>query len=70
MSISTKTTAIVVNDKTTYEEKTIALLTEAMRLSHRLDAGRHYLMSTKQKDVTIEDALDAFGYNENGFEKT
>lgn len=38
-------------------------------LFERLDAGRHYLMGTRPEDITVEDALEAFGYTRNGFEK-
>lgn len=35
-------------------------------LSSKLDKGRHYLMGVEPKDLTVEDALEAFGYHRNG----
>lgn len=32
----------------------------------RLDNGRHYLMGVQSEDLTVEDALEAFGYGRNG----
>jgi hypothetical protein len=36
-------------------------------IAQRLDDGRHYLMGVDPKKLTVEDALEAFGYNRNGF---
>lgn len=35
-------------------------------LNDRLNAGRHYLMSAQSNEVTVEDALEAFGFGRNG----
>src|SRR5690606_21883237 len=37
-------------------------------LSERLDKGRDYLMTVKPSELTVEDCLEAFGYNRNGLE--
>jgi hypothetical protein len=37
-------------------------------LQNRLEAGRHYLMSTGIYDVSAREALEALGYDENGDE--
>src|SRR5690606_38032151 len=41
-------------------------------LRKRLDKGRDYLMTVKPSELTVEDALEAFGYDRNGIkaEKT
>ncbi len=31
-----------------------------------LNAGRHYLMSVDPDNLTVEDALEAFGFDRNG----
>jgi len=36
-------------------------------LRDRLREGRDYLMQVHPKDLTVEDALVAFGYNKNGY---
>lgn len=35
-------------------------------LNDRLQEGRHYLMSVQSNEVTVEDALEAFGFGRNG----
>ena len=32
----------------------------------RLDAGRHYLMGVNVADLSVQDALEAFGFGRNG----
>ena len=34
--------------------------------NERLQNGRHYLMGVEPKDLTVEDALEAFGFGRNG----
>ena len=34
----------------------------------RLCKGRDYLMSVERNKLTVEDALSAFGWTQNGFE--
>lgn len=34
--------------------------------SERLSAGREYLMSVQPDNLTVEDALEAFGFSRNG----
>ncbi len=36
--------------------------------SDRLSKGRHYLMGVQKSDLNVEDALEAFGYDSNGFD--
>lgn len=38
-------------------------------LNNRLENGRHYLMGVPEEEITVEDALEAFGYTRNGFDK-
>jgi len=38
------------------------LLEENKKLNARLDAGHEYLMTTNSLNLTIEDALEAFGF--------
>ena len=35
-------------------------------LNKQLQDGRNYLMSVNPKDLTVEDALEAFGFGRNG----
>lgn len=35
-------------------------------LNYRLNEGRHYLMSVQSDEITVGDALEAFGFNRNG----
>ena len=35
-------------------------------LNDRLNAGRHYLMSIQSDKITVEDALEAFGFGRDG----
>ena len=35
-------------------------------MNNQLENGRHYLMSVQPKDLTVEDALEAFGFGRNG----
>lgn len=35
-------------------------------LVERMEAGRHYLMSVDAEAITVEDALEAFGFGRNG----
>lgn len=35
-------------------------------LSSRLNNGRDYLMSVNSSEITVEDCLEAFGWNKNG----
>lgn len=35
-------------------------------LRDQLSEGRHYLMSVEPKNLTVEDALEAFGFGRNG----
>ncbi|MBE0662532.1 MAG: hypothetical protein IH597_08700 [Bacteroidales bacterium] len=37
-------------------------------LNQRLENGRHYLMGIQPPELTVEDTLEAFGYNRNGLE--
>jgi 5-enolpyruvylshikimate-3-phosphate synthase len=37
-------------------------------LNQRLEQGRHYLMGVNPSKLTVEDALEAFGYDRCGFE--
>ena len=37
-------------------------------LNQRLEQGRHYLMGVRPNEITVEDALLAFGYDKSGFE--
>ena len=37
-------------------------------LSKALNEGRHYLMGVSAEDVTVEDALEAFGFGRNGLQ--
>jgi hypothetical protein len=37
-------------------------------LNQRLEQGRHYLMGVNPSKLTVEDALEAFGYNRSGSE--
>ena len=37
-------------------------------LQSRLEAGRHYLMGVEPRNLTVEDALEAFGHLRNGLE--
>lgn len=37
-------------------------------LNEQLQNGRNYLMSVNPKDLTVEDALEAFGFGRNGLE--
>lgn len=36
------------------------------QFGERLNAGRHYLMGVQPNELTVEDALEAFGFNRNG----
>jgi len=38
-------------------------------LHTKLEAGRHYLMSAQSDKVTVEDALEAFGFGRNGLQE-
>lgn len=38
-------------------------------LNDRLSVGRHYLMSVKRDKVTVEEALEAFGFGRNGLQR-
>lgn len=40
----------------------------AADLQQRLENGRHYLMGVQQNEITVEDALEAFGFGRNGLE--
>lgn len=35
-------------------------------LHTKLEKGRHYLMSVQSNEVTVEDALEGFGFGRNG----
>ena len=35
-------------------------------MNENLLNGRHYLMGVRPEDLTVEDALEAFGFNRNG----
>lgn len=36
-------------------------------LGDRLNDGRNYLMQVDPSRITVEDTLEAFGYNKNGY---
>lgn len=38
----------------------------AREFGERLDKGRDYLMQVRKEDLTVEDALEAFGFERNG----
>lgn len=44
------------------EEEVIA------ELQNQLETGRNYLMGTEPEDITPKDALQAFGFGENGLQ--
>jgi hypothetical protein len=51
----------------TMNEKEIERLKDMVHeLSDRLNNGRNYLMSVDSDKITVEDALEAFGYGRNG----
>jgi hypothetical protein len=39
---------------------------KASEMSENLSKGRHYLMGVQPEDLTVEDALEAFGFGRNG----
>jgi hypothetical protein len=38
-------------------------------LNHRLQEGRHYLMGIQASELTVEDALEAFGFGRDGLQE-
>jgi hypothetical protein len=38
------------------------------QLAERLNVGRHYLMGVDPSKLTVEDALEAFGFGKNGLD--
>lgn len=43
---------------------------ENYELHERLQEGRDYLMSVEPSDLTVEDALEALGFERNGLRST
>ena len=39
---------------------------EIEKISSQLDKGRNYLMGIRLDELTVEDALEAFGFGKNG----
>ena len=37
-------------------------------LNRRLNEGRHYLMGVTENEITVKDALTAFGWSSDGME--
>jgi len=59
---------------TTHRQEAIAenkrLLAIIREYEDRLWQGRHYLMGVDPAEVTVEDALEAFGWTRDGMEVT
>lgn len=59
----------VTYEKLTEENDQLKQENERLRsLADRLSSGRDYLMGVNRKDLTIEAALESFGFDRNGFE--
>jgi hypothetical protein len=39
---------------------------KSSKMNESLSNGRHYLMGVRSEDLTVEDALEAFGFGRNG----
>ena len=48
------------------EKQRDELLKQIGELSEQLQNGRHYLMGIEPKNLTVEDALEVFGFGRNG----
>jgi hypothetical protein len=44
------------------------LQAENLRLREALENGRHYLMGVSAQDITVDDALESFGFGRNGLD--
>jgi hypothetical protein len=55
------------NAKKSYLIKELSKRThDYYKLLNRLEAGRQYLMSVQSDKITVEDALEAFGFGRDG----
>lgn len=47
-------------------EQNVELKKRLSELSNQLSEGRHYLMGVEPSELSVEDALEAFGFGRNG----
>lgn len=56
----------VKNKVTDLEDQVRELSEKIAELNERMTEGRSYLMSVEPEELTVEDALESFGYGRNG----